>query len=135
MLTKQDKKSIEQKNLDRDLFLKYKSHFKGIRAQYFSKELEEFDFETTTLEREQLMMTSFGLQKHEVDFIMRQKPSFLFQKEDDRSGIFFLDNYIVQELGFSLDQLRYLIVKYPAVLSKERRHFQRFFDKMQQHQI
>lgn len=51
---------------------------------------------------------------------MRHKPTFVFSLEskNEQTGIAVLQNYFVKTLGFDMELVRALIVKYPYILSK-----------------
>jgi len=64
---------------------------------------------------------------------MKIKPTFiLFQDDYQRSkkGIMALQNVFVDQKGLSMDQLRKLTLKYPAILSKNETQLEEYFKIM-----
>lgn len=73
------------------------------------------------LERlEKQMCQTYGFQIEEVQFIMRYKPTFVFKPDgkNEQTGMAVLENYFVKTLGFDMELVRALVVKYPYILSK-----------------
>lgn len=49
---------------------------------------------------------------------MRHKPSFLFQDEETDKGMQVLEKYFVQNLGYDIELVKTLVIKYPYILNK-----------------
>ena len=82
--------------------------------------------------------TEFGFAREEVRFIAKHKPTFLlWQKErlDGERGIRALQQFFVGKYGFSRELLRTLVVKYPAILSKDVSDIQAVFDTLEKEGI
>jgi hypothetical protein len=75
-------------------------------------------------------MENFGFTQPEMQHIIRNKPTFvLYEQEYTESGkgILMLKELISDEMGFSMDTVKTLIVKYPFVLSKNKEEMQTYF--------
>ena len=64
------------------------------------------------------MKTEFGFATAEIKFIVRHKPTFLLWQSQTSTGIRSLESFFVKKLGFDIELVRTLVVKYPFILSK-----------------
>ena len=71
---------------------------------------------------EQQVEEKWGFVSQEIKFIMRFKPTFLFQQgEKSPTGMHTLHDYFVVQHGMTDQFLKTLVVKYPHILSKSQK--------------
>jgi len=78
---------------------------------------------------EDSMKTDYGFAKEEIRFVMRFKPTFLFNQEtgQHQDGIAVLKNFLVEKYGYDMELVRTLVVKYPYILSKDQEQLEGVF--------
>jgi len=74
---------------------------------------------------ETTLQEDFGFLPQEIKFVMRHKPSFIAL--DDQDGLTDLRKFFVDKYGFTIEQLRTLVVKYPYIVGKSHTHLEDFF--------
>lgn len=99
----------------------------------YSPKFDEMDFDNEILPLKDQMMETYGFTSEEVNFIVRQRPATLLQ--EDHKGIKPIFAYLKEERDFNDEQARSLILRYPAILSKERKHFEDYFSLLQENGI
>ena len=81
-----------------------------------------FDIEFSKLmQNEQQLQKEFNFSRQELAHIIKQKPTLLiFQEEYDshNRGILALKKVFQEDMGYSQEMVKSLIVKYPVILSK-----------------
>jgi hypothetical protein len=79
---------------------------------------------------EEKLINTYGFLKEEVNFVMRYNPKFiLFEKTPDM-GIKTLEAFFVNKLGFTMESVRTLVIRYPYILSKTQEEIETFFNVM-----
>jgi hypothetical protein len=91
--------------------------------------LLQTDFQKVLI-REQELMENYGFTAPEMHHIIKNKPTFVLYEEDYKeknTGIIMLKELLCDEMGFSLDTVKTLIVKYPFVIGKTKADMQKYF--------
>ena len=68
------------------------------------------------------MKEEYGFTKFELKFVRQHKPTMFYYEDSGKVGFGALENFFVEELGYEKELLKTLIIKYPAILSKEIDH-------------
>lgn len=110
-------------------------HFPAIKLSQFPKTALNLDFEKDILPNEEKLITKYGFVKEEVNYIVKNRPSFIVQVENKDVGIEVLYKFFVQNKGYDIDSLRTLVVKYPYIAGKSEEHLNHYFNIMNQHGI
>ena len=78
-------------------------------------------------------MENYGFTAPEMHHIIKNKPTFVLYEEDFKekgTGILMLKQLLVDEMGFSHDTMKTLIVKFPYVLGKTKEEMQKYFETL-----
>ena len=62
---------------------------------------------------------------------MRYKPTFLFWKDNNNTGLLTLEAFFVKKYGFDIELVRTLVVKYPYILSKTTEQLEAVFSALE----
>ena len=65
------------------------------------------------------MKEEYGFTKFELKFVRQHKPTLFFYEDSGKLGFGALEKFFVEELGYEKELLKTLVIKYPAILSKE----------------
>jgi len=78
------------------------------------------------------MRKEFGFAREEIRFVMRHKPTFLFnQTMESKDGIAHLQDFFVNKYGYDMELVRTLVVKYPFILSKTQEQLEATFSQLE----
>lgn len=98
----------------------------------------ELDFENDLLAAHNRLNEEWGFADHEIKHIMKYKPAFLLYQEDydkKKSGLIAVNKYLVEKRKFDYQEVKTLIVKYPAILSKTEDQLHKQFADLRVHAI
>lgn len=95
-----------------------------------SKAFLGLDIDRDIIPAEEKLISTYGFLKEEVNFVMRYNPKFILFEQTADTGIKNLQSFFVDKLGFQLETVRTLVVRYPYVLSKTRAELEHFFTVM-----
>lgn len=81
---------------------------------------------------EEKIRKDFGFAREEIRFVMRHKPTFLFnQTMESKDGIAQLQDFFVSKYGYDMELVRTLVVKYPFILSKSQEQLEATFSLLE----
>ena len=95
-----------------------------------SKAFLGLDIDRDIIPAEEKLISTYGFLKEEVNFVMRYNPKFILFEQTADTGIKNLQSFFVNKLGFQLETVRTLVVRYPYVLSKTQAELEHFFTVM-----
>ena len=65
--------------------------------------------------------------KEEINFIVKNRPSFILLDKEEKVGMHVLYRFFVEKKGYDIDTLRTLVVKYPYIAGKDEQHLNHYF--------
>ena len=73
-------------------------------------------------QRLEKLREEYGFTKFELKFVRQRKPTLFYYEDDGKVGFGALEKLFIHELGYDKELLKTLVIKYPAILSKEIDH-------------
>lgn len=110
-----------------EIVSKLKSRYQGIKRNRMPKAFLTMDIERDFVPAEEKLINTYGFLKEEVNFVMRYNPKFILFDQTTESGIKTLQSFFVDKLGFQMDSVRTLVIRYPYILSKTTEELEHFF--------
>jgi hypothetical protein len=110
-----------------EIVSKMRSRYTGIKKSRMSKAFLGLDIDRDIIPAEEKLISTYGFLKEEVNFVMRYNPKFILFDQTSDTGIKNLQSFFVDKLGFQLETVRTLVVRYPYVLSKTQPELENFF--------
>jgi len=113
-----------------EIISKLRSRYTGIKRSRISKAFLALDIDRDIVPAEEKLISAYRFLKEEVNFVMRYNPKFILFEQTAETGIKNLQSFFVDKLGFQLETVRTLVVRYPYVLSKTQAELEHFFTVM-----
>ncbi len=113
-----------------EIVSKLKSRYPGIKRNRMPKAFLTMDIERDFVPAEEKLISTYGFLKEEVNFVMRYNPKFILFDQTSETGIKTLQSFFVDKLGFQMDSVRTLVIRYPYILSKTKEEMEHFFQVM-----
>ena len=73
-------------------------------------------------QRLEKLREEYGFTKFELKFVRQRKPTLFYYEDDGKVGFGALEKLFIHDLGYDKELLKTLVIKFPAILSKEIDH-------------